>query len=47
MPRDEIEPMVPMMPTDDTPATTVRADGGQRKRYDANEVEAALVPDLR
>ena len=47
MSRDEIEPMVPMMPTDDTPATTVRADGGQRKRYDADEVEAALVPDLR
>ena len=39
--------MVPMMPTDDTPATNVRADGGQRKRYDADEVEAALVPDLR
>ncbi|WP_181690913.1 hypothetical protein [Natronomonas sp. LN261] len=47
MPRDEIEPMVPMMPTDDTPATTVRADGGHKKRYDADEVEAALVPDLR
>ena len=47
MPRDEIEPMGPMMPTDDTPATTARADGGQRKRYDADEVEAALVPDLR
>jgi len=47
MSRDEIDPMVPMMPTDDSPATTVRADGGQLKRYDADEVEAALVPDLR
>ncbi|MFQ3284668.1 MAG: hypothetical protein ACI9TI_002463 [Natronomonas sp.] len=47
MSRDEIEPMVPIMPTDDTPATSVRADGGQRKRFDGNEVEAALVPDLR
>lgn len=45
--RDEIEPMVPIMATDDTPATTVRADGGQRKRYDADEVAAPLVPDLR
>jgi len=47
MPRDEIDPMVPMMPTDESPATDVRADGGQRKRYDGDEVEAALVPDLR
>ncbi|MFT4883839.1 MAG: hypothetical protein ACI8U4_001352 [Natronomonas sp.] len=42
---DEIEPMVPVMPQDET--TTIRADGGQLKRYDADEVEAALVPDLR
>ena len=47
MPRDEIEPMVPIMPTDDSPTTTVRADGGQKKRYDAGEVEAPLIPDLR
>ena len=39
---DEIEPMVPVMPTD-----TVRADGGRPKRYDRQEVAAALVPDLR
>jgi hypothetical protein len=47
MSRDEIEPMVPIMPQDDEPATTVRADGGQTKRYDAGEVAAPLVPDLR
>ncbi|WP_199710342.1 hypothetical protein [Halosegnis longus] len=44
MRRDEIEPMVPTMSTDKTSTTTARADGGQRKRYDADEVEAALVP---
>ncbi len=43
---DEIEPMVPVMPTDDS-TDTVRADGGRLKRYDRQEVEAALVPDLR
>jgi hypothetical protein len=43
---DEIEPMVPVMPQDET-TSTIRADGGQLKRYDADEVEAALVPDLR
>lgn len=47
MSRDEIEPMVPIMPTDDSPVTPVRADGGRRKRYDEGEVEAPLVPDLR
>jgi hypothetical protein len=47
MSRDEIEPMIPIMPTDDSPATTVRADGGQKKRYDVDEVAAPLVPDLR
>ncbi|MDR9382287.1 MAG: hypothetical protein RI560_11550 [Natronomonas sp.] len=47
MSRDEIEPMVPIMPTDDSPATTVRADGGQKQRYDVGEVAAPLVPDLR
>jgi hypothetical protein len=46
MNRDEIAPMVPVMPTDDT-ATPVRADGGRLKRYDRQEVDAALVPDLR
>lgn len=46
MPRDEIEPMVPVMPQDDT-RQTIRADGGRRKRYDADEVDAPLVPDLR
>lgn len=46
MPRDEIEPMVPVMPQEDT-TQTIRADGGQPKRYDRDEVEAALVPDLR
>ena len=45
--RDEIEPMVPVMPTDDEPTTPIRSDGGARKRYDAGEVEAPLVPDLR
>ena len=39
---DQIEPMVPVVPTD-----TVRADGGRRKRYDRKDVAAALVPDLR
>ncbi|WP_254839156.1 hypothetical protein [Natronomonas marina] len=43
---DEIEPMVPVMPEEDT-TDRIRADGGPRKRYDAEEVEAALVPDLR
>ena len=42
---DEIEPMVPVMPTDTT-TDTVRADGGRLKRYDRQEVAAALVPDL-
>ena len=46
MTRDEIEPMVPVMPRD-TDTVDVRADGGHRKRYDAAEVEAPLVPDLR
>lgn len=44
--RDEIEPMVPMIPTDDEPATAARADGGHRKRYDAAAVDAPIVPDL-
>ncbi len=44
MRRDTIEPIVPIMPTDETSTTTARADGGQRKRYDADEAEAALVP---
>ncbi|MEF8778684.1 MAG: hypothetical protein V5A36_07220 [Natronomonas sp.] len=47
MTRDEIEPMVPMMPTDDNSTTVIRADGGRKKRYDADEVEAPIVPDLR
>jgi len=46
MPRDEIDPMVPTMPTAE-PTGDIRADGGRRRRYDGNEVEAALVPDLR
>ena len=46
MARDEIEPMVPVMPQEET-TDDIRADGGVRKRYDAREVEAALVPDLR
>ena len=46
MTRDEIEPMVPVMPQDDT-TETIRADGGLRKRFDADEVGAPLVPDLR
>ena len=45
--RDEIEPMVPNMPTETDSTTTVRADGGQKKRYDAGEVESPLVADLR
>ena len=45
--RDEIEPMVPVMPREDEPTTPLRADGGARKRYDADEVAAPLVPDLR
>jgi hypothetical protein len=46
MTRDEIEPMVPVMPEgDDT--TDIRADGGAQKRYDNAEVEAPLVADLR
>jgi hypothetical protein len=47
MSRAEIDPMVPRMPTDERDATTVRADGGQRTRYDADAVTAPLVPDLR
>ena len=46
MTTDEIEPMVPTMPTDDT-AEDIRADGGVRKRYDGGEVAAPVVPDLR
>lgn len=46
MTRDEIEPLVPVMPRD-TDTTEMRADGGRRKRYDAAEVDAPLVPDLR
>lgn len=47
MHRDEIEPMVPIMPRDDDSDDTVRADGGRRKRYDKEAVDAPLVPDLR
>ena len=46
MTSDEIEPMVPVMPDEET-TDDIRADGGVRKRYDAREVQAALVPDLR
>ncbi|MEF8778076.1 MAG: hypothetical protein V5A36_04105 [Natronomonas sp.] len=46
MTRNEIAPMVPMMPRTDT-TDEVRADGGPRKRYDSDEVEAPIVPDLR
>ena len=46
MTSDEIEPMVPVMPEEET-TDDIRADGGVRKRHDAREVEAALVPDLR
>jgi hypothetical protein len=46
MPRDELEPMVPVMPSDET-TDDIRADGGLRKRFDAGEGEAPLVPDLR
>ena len=43
---DEIEPMVPVMPQEET-TDDIRADGGVRKRYDSREVGAALVPDIR
>ena len=43
---DEIQPMAPIMPTD-TRSDTVRADGGRLKRYDRQEMAAALIPDLR
>lgn len=46
MTRDEIAPMVPVMPRAET-TTEIRADGGPRKRYDVEEVEAPIVPDLR
>jgi len=46
MTRDEIEPMVPVMPDEDT-TDQIRADGGVRRRYDSEEVAAPLVPDLR
>ena len=46
MTRDETDPMVPIMPEKET-TDQIRADGGPRKRYDAGEVEASLVPDLR
>jgi hypothetical protein len=45
MTSDEIEPMVPEMPRQ-TSTDTVRADGGQPKRYDADEVTAPLVPSF-
>lgn len=47
MTRDEIEPMVPVMPSAENPEETVYADGGQRKHYEALEVTAPLVADLR
>lgn len=46
MPRDDTAPMVPVMPSGDS-TPDVRADGGARKRYDAAEVDAPLVADLR
>lgn len=47
MPRDDIPPMVPELPTDVTPNSTAdyqrtSADGG----YVQPEIEAPLVPDL-
>lgn len=47
MTRDEIEPMVPVMPREDNPTETARTDGGHRKRYDVASVDAPLVADLR
>lgn len=47
MTRDEIEPMVPVMPRSHDTDETVYADGGHRKRYEATDVTAPLVPDLR
>lgn len=46
MTRDEIEPMVPRMPTDERP-TDIRSDGGKPSRYTIEDAEAPLVPDLR
>ncbi|MGM0717344.1 MAG: hypothetical protein ACQET5_09240 [Halobacteriota archaeon] len=46
MTRDEIAPMVPVMPRAET-TTDIRADGGPRKRYDPEEIAAPVVPDLR
>ena len=46
MTTDEIQPMVPVMPTETT-TDTVRAYGGRLNRYDRQDVAAALVPDLR
>ena len=43
---DDIDPIVPLMPPDDT-TEPVLADGGRRKHFDADEVTAPLVPDLR
>lgn len=46
MTSEDIDPLVPVMP--DVSATdAVLADGGRRKRFDAGEVDAPLVPDLR
>ena len=46
MTRNEIAPMVPVMPRAET-TDDIRADGGVRKRYDAEEVASPVVPDLR
>ncbi|CAI48983.1 uncharacterized protein NP_1784A [Natronomonas pharaonis DSM 2160] len=46
MPRDEIEPMVPILPTDEQTETTARTDGGHQQRYHNGDVDAPLVPNL-
>ncbi|CAI50710.1 uncharacterized protein NP_5238A [Natronomonas pharaonis DSM 2160] len=46
MTNENVDPMVPVMPTEET-TPDVRADGGRRKRYDNAEVDAPLVPDCQ
>jgi hypothetical protein len=43
--RDDIEPMVPVMPRQ-TSTERVRADGGRTEHYDTAELTAPLVPEI-
>ena len=45
MTNERIDPIVPEMPRQ-TSTAGVAADGGRQKRYDAEDVEAPLVPEF-